>query len=195
MVKYGLKITNLDFFIFVYSKVPCYWEWARSRNVTVWLGLNSLATLDADLKRLRIDVVTIQRSWPTAVFSWRLWRRRAVTCLVTWKCLKSRLIMIFKRWTLSSCATSCWRHPAACIPIALLRHFQWFVDAFPFEFSAAFEWFSCAHVLEMTPLWKFAFKLHAINRNQLFSKTSKMLTDDVMWHISWWSLMYCFLCV
>jgi hypothetical protein len=41
----------------------------------------------------------------------------------------------------------------------------------------------------------FAFQLHAINRDQLFSKKCKMLIDDVIMHILLWSLMNFFLCV
>jgi hypothetical protein len=99
-----------------------------------------------------------------------------------------------ERWILNHCTTSCWRHRTICFLIALWRHFQRFVDTFPFLSSATFLRFSCAHLLEITALWVFVFKLHAVNGNQLFSKNCKMLADDVLGHM-WWLLMYCFLCM
>jgi hypothetical protein len=132
-----------------------------SRNnlfLTLWsliptadVQCNSLATSVADMKRLRLDVVTIRGSWQTVVFSWRLSRWWVLICLVTRRRLKSRLKV--EGWTLNCRASSCcWWHSTVCILIDLLRHFQRFVTVFPYEFSATFQRFSCAHVFEMTNL-------------------------------------------
>jgi hypothetical protein len=107
---------------------------------------NSLTTFGANMKHLPLDVATTKRSWRTVVFSWLLWRWRALTCHATRKRLKSRLIV--RRWALDCRTTSCWRHPTVSILIVLLRSFSEIRGRFPI-------WIFCKHsaVFVWTRVW------------------------------------------
>jgi hypothetical protein len=141
---------------------------------------NSLATLDADTKRLRLDVVTIQRSPRTAVFSWRLWRQRAQTCLVTWKRLKSRLIV--EGWTFKLLCYILLTTSDSMHPNCSDTSFSEISGRFPiWIFCNLSAVFVCTHVRNDTPVDVYCQS--ACDQPWPFSKKCKMLIENVMWHI------------
>jgi hypothetical protein len=197
---YNMRLTITLTQIYRYKRSPNV-DWHPITTCSSHSGhLSLLQTPDVTHMQLWVQtfclsVVTIKRSWRTIVVCWRIWRWRALTChmllgndkKVDW----CRLIV--EGFKLNCLVTSCWWHRAASIPIALLRSFSKIRGRFPIWISCNRSVvFVCTRVGNETPVdvcFPFAC------RDQLFCENCKMLLHDVMWHILWWSLIFCFLCV